>query len=247
MKVLTKDAAEFGRLLEALVNELVDAQCHFRLHQKVVESFSSGDYGRVYSQSSAFWGLTLNAHLDAVLLRLCKAYDQYEGSKPTLTLKNLLETISANLQLFDEPNFRERLRNNPFVDVLAEESTRPDPILLRADLESVSTGNHRVKKLNDWRDKVYSHMSIDPVLNRQEFNEANRLSWEDIETLLKNGSTIVNRYLGLFKASHYATGMIGQDDYLWLLKTAHEAMEAQRGRVEAEFRELGVEWGKEAS
>jgi hypothetical protein len=33
MKIDVKDSAEFKRLLEALVDELIDAHDHFRLHQ----------------------------------------------------------------------------------------------------------------------------------------------------------------------------------------------------------------------
>jgi hypothetical protein len=42
--------------------------------------------------------------MDATLLRLCKAYDLYEG-KPSLNLRNFLETIEANLHFFEEPSF----------------------------------------------------------------------------------------------------------------------------------------------
>jgi hypothetical protein len=70
--------------------------------------------------------MTLSAHMDATLLQLCKAYDLYDG-KPTLNLRNFLETIQANLYLFDEPNFRERLKENAFVDSLAAAPSEAQP------------------------------------------------------------------------------------------------------------------------
>src|ERR1700676_530062 len=108
MKIKISDAAEFKRLLEALIDELVEAEEHFHLHQKL--SAAIPEIQDVFNVSPAFWFLTLRAHTDATLMRLCKAYDLYEGGKPSLNLRNLLETVQSYLHLFDEPSFRERLK-----------------------------------------------------------------------------------------------------------------------------------------
>jgi hypothetical protein len=50
----------------------------------------------------------------------------------------LVSLIKANLHLFDEPNFRERLKDSAFVDSLAADVRRPDSSQLEKDLESVS-------------------------------------------------------------------------------------------------------------
>jgi HEPN superfamily AbiU2-like protein len=50
------------------------------------------EYAVEFRQSWTFWFLTLGAHLDAVLHRLCKAYDQYGSGNPTVNLRNLLDT-----------------------------------------------------------------------------------------------------------------------------------------------------------
>jgi hypothetical protein len=234
MGSLTADSAEFSQLLDALWNELVDASFHFRLHQNL--QAATPEYGMVFSQSNTFWTLTLSAHMDAVVLRLCKAYDRYD-SKPTLNLRSLLETIRENLHLFDEPNFRERLKDNPFVDSLAKESKKPDPVQLQKDFDFVN-GSHLAKKLSDWRNKVYSHLSLDAVLNPKEFKANSPLSFVEIRTLMDSALTILNRYSGLFAANYYSTMMIGGDDYLWVLKTAKEALQAHEARIEAEFKQL---------
>jgi hypothetical protein len=234
MGSLTADSAEFRRLLDALGNELVDAKFHFSLHQNLQKA--TPEYWDVFHQSNTFWTFTLNAHMDAVILRLCKAYDQY-GAKPTLNLRSLLETIKDNLHLFDEPNFRERLKDNPFVDSLATEPRKPDAAQLQEDLDFVC-GNHLVKKLNEWRNKVYSHLSLEVVLNPKEFNTNSPLSFAEIETLLKNGLTILNRYSGLFAANFYSTMMIGRDDYLYVLKAVKEALRAYEARIEAQVQAI---------
>ncbi len=148
MKIDVKDSAEFKRLLEALVDELIDAHDHFRLHQDLDAAIP--DYQAEFNQSAGFWTFTLSAHMDATLLRLCKTYDLYEG-KPSLNLRNFLETIEANLHFFEEPSFRERLKNNAFVASLAADVRKPDTAQLHTDLKSVSTADPLVKKLTIWR------------------------------------------------------------------------------------------------
>lgn len=234
MGSLTANSSEFKRLLDALANELLDAKFHFTMHQNL--QAATPDYWMVFNQSNTFWTLTLSAHMDAVILRLCKAYDRYD-SQPTLNLRSLLETIKDNLHLFDEPNFRERLKDNRFVDSLAKEPRKPDPVQLQKDFEFVS-GSSLVKKLTTWRNKVYSHLSLDVVLNPNEFHTASPLLFAEIETLLDNGLTILNRYSGLFAANYHSTMMIGEDDYLWVLKTGKKAMDAYQRRIKAEFKKL---------
>jgi hypothetical protein len=236
MGSLTSDSAEFKALLDAMWNELVDASFHFTMHQNL--QAATPEYGTVFSQSNTFWGLVLSAHMDAVILRLCKAYDRYDA-KPTLNLRSLLETIKDNLHLFDEPNFRERLKDNPFVDSLAQESRKPDPAQLQRDFDFVN-GSHLVKTLSEWRHNVYSHLSLDAVLNSKDFNTKSPLSFVEIKALLDNALVILNRYSGLFSANYYSTMMIGKDDYLWVLKTAKKALQVHRERIEAEIKQLAT-------
>ena len=168
MQIQIRDSSEFHSLLLALVDELVDAHIHFRLFKSLNADIP--EYVRVFNQSCAFWQLTLRAHLDAVFLRLCKAYDQYGGGNPSLNLRNLLDTVAANLYLFDEPNFRERLRDNPFVDSLAATSRRPDLAQLQQDLLSVSSSDPLVNKLTIWRNNFYAHRSPAQILDAEVFD-----------------------------------------------------------------------------
>src|SRR5215471_15681367 len=123
MNIVVRDSGEFKQLLEALINDLLDAREHFRLHQDIDAAIPA--YREEFNQTAAFWNLIRQALIDAALLRLCRVYDLSEGN-PNLTLRNFLDTIKDNLHLFDEPNFRERLKHNPFVDSLAREPRKPD-------------------------------------------------------------------------------------------------------------------------
>jgi hypothetical protein len=121
MKIDVKDSAEFKRLLEALVDELIDAHDYFKLHQDLNAAIP--DYQVEFNQSAGFWTFTLSAYMDATLLRLCKAYDLYEG-KPSLNLRNFLETIEANLHFFEGQSFRQQLKESAFVDSLAADARK---------------------------------------------------------------------------------------------------------------------------
>jgi hypothetical protein len=104
----------------------------------------------------------MRAHREVTLLRLCRAYDTNQQS--TLNLKNLLHTAEAHLNIFDEPNFRERLKGNVFVDALAADLKAPDRMQLQADIEAVSTSDPIVHKLVKWRHKYFAHRDREHAL-----------------------------------------------------------------------------------
>src|ERR1035438_323928 len=162
MQIKIQNSEEFLRLLNALVDELVASQIHFKLRQDLYAAMP--EYSEEFGQSWTFWSLTLEAHMDAVVHRLCRAYDQRGGSPPSLNLRNLLDTIEANLHFFDEEDFRHRLKGNPFVESLAETARRPDPAQLAIDKESVSSSGGRVRNLVVWRNEFFAHRNSAHVL-----------------------------------------------------------------------------------
>jgi hypothetical protein len=236
MKITIRDSGEFHSLLFGLVDELVGAAMHHKLVRNLVAAIP--EYSREFSQSPAFWSLTFQAHKDAVLIRLCKAYDQYGSGNPSLNLLNLLDTIQANLPLFDEPHFRQRLKDNAFVDSLAETPRKPNLAQLQQDKESVGTSDPLVAKLIIWRHNFYAHRSPAQVLSPETFAANYPLSVEEIERLLSNGLKIVNRYSDLFIATQHSTKLVGDDDYLWLLKAVRESVDAEEARIRQEFKNL---------
>ena len=104
-----------------------------------------------------------------------------------------------------------------------------------------------MKRLSGWHNKVYSHLSLDVVLNPNEFNANTPLSFADIKTLIDRAFTILNRYSGLFTANYYSKTMIGHDDYLWVLKTAKEALQTYEARIEAQFKAVQTALSGEVS
>jgi hypothetical protein len=227
MKIDVSDSAEFKGLLESLVDELIDAHDHFRLHQDLDAAIP--DYQAEFNQSAAFWTFTLSAHIDATLLRLCKAYDLYEG-KPSLNLRNLLETIKANMHFFDEPHFRMRLKENPFVDSLATGARKPDSVELQKDLQSVSDADPLVKKLTIWRHNYFAHRSRASALNPKDFSARNPLLFSEIGALIDNGLRIVNHYSSLFNATVHTSFPI--KDYKYLLNAVRRDLKRQESEMQ---------------
>jgi hypothetical protein len=230
MKIDVKDSAEFKRLLEALMDELIDAHDYFKLHQDLNAAIP--DYQVEFNQSAGFWTFTLSAYMDATLLRLCKAYDLYEG-KPSLNLRNFLETIEANLHFFEGQSFRQQLKESAFVDSLAADARKPDTAQLQTDLKSVSTADPLVKKLTIWRNNHIAHRSRSSALDPKGFTKQNPMLFSEIKALINNGVHIVNRYSNLFSADVHTSLPI--KDYKYLLDAVRRDLEAREARIQEEF------------
>ncbi len=236
MELKFKSAEEFRCLLTAQLDDLVDARFHFSVHQNLAKA--TEDYATELNQSPTFWRLTLDAHMDAVLVRLCRAYDTYK--KTALNLPNLLYTIQAHSNIFDEPNFRQRLKGNSFMDSLVAQFKPPDQAQLQKDIEVVSDSDPLVHKLVMWRHHHIAHRNSRFTLNPKEFDDQYPLLFAEIDVLITRGLEIGNRYALLFDATVHSTSMVGRDDYLDVLKAVREHVEACECRLDKECERLGM-------
>lgn len=214
MEIKIKSAHELDKFLNALEFEIVDANIYHRLYSDLVNSRK--DYAREFSQSNTFWSFTFEALHDARMIRLCRVFDQ--GSK-SLNLFNLLETIKANTHFFDKEHFQQRLKDNAFVDSLAEVDRIPNETRFDNDIRFASDQNPLVKKLMIWRNNIIAHRGAKVSLGKDEVLADNPLSQQEIETLLDECFTIFNRYSSLYRASTWSRKVVGHDDYQSLLET----------------------------
>ncbi|MFC2072154.1 hypothetical protein ACFLUU_05525 [Chloroflexota bacterium] len=217
MEIKIKSSNQFNGLLNSLAGEIIDGECYFKLHEDLITAIP--DYEEVYNQSNTFWSLTTKALLDATLSRLCRVYDQHSNS---LSLCNLLDTIEANLEIFDTENFKERLQDNPFVRSLAQTARRPNADTLKQDMQSANDTDPLVKKLVIWRNSILAHKTATVVVKQIDITKNYPISRDDISLLLSRATAILNGYSGLFRASTYLTQIIGHDDYLYILETIKE-------------------------
>jgi len=183
-----KDSAEFDSLMKGLARDIVDANIHYRLYKNLNDAIS--EYVNELNQSAAFWNLTFSAQLDATLLRLSRAYDSHTAS---LNLPRLLATIKAHLHIFDTQDFKQRLKDNPFVESLASDCRIPDKNELKADIDLVSTTDTLVKRLLAWRNNIGAHRNPRETLAPNSVVVA-PLKYSEIESLLDRAITILNKY-----------------------------------------------------
>ncbi|MBI3771528.1 MAG: hypothetical protein HY272_02335 [Gammaproteobacteria bacterium] len=223
-----KNAAEFTRLLVALSEDVIDANIHYRLYCDLLDARDK--YPRVIAQSPAFWGITLKSHLNSCLHLLTRVFDQDQRA---LHLKSWLITIKENISFFDEINFRERLKNNPFIDSLAQDPRRPDDQQLDSDIASCSDSDELVKRLIIHRGNSIAHRNAKNAATGKHVSDNHPLSFEDLEELLNRAITILNRYSDLFEASTYSTQMIGHDDYKRIFKYVDEGVAELRRKHQA--------------
>jgi len=214
MEITIKNGEELEKLLDELGKDIYAAKDYHLLYCNIATE--TEQYVEVFDQSNTFWDLTLNALHDAKILRLCRFYDQ---EKSSLSILSLLNTIELNPDYFNKQHFRDRLKENKFVDSLAQRNRDPLEILKR-DIEYVSCDS-AVKKLLIWRNCTIAHRGAKVSLGKIDKLEENPLSATEIEELLDKGIDIFSRYYRLFRASSYSLKIAGHDDYKSLLELAN--------------------------
>lgn len=231
MKQKTINSKDFNKLLNALTEEIGLANVYFRLYKDLKSAISH--YQSEFNQSNTFWYLTLSSILDTSLLRLCRIYD---ANPRVNSLLNLLNTIKENLDIFDERNFRERLKDNPFVDNLAKYKRKPEQKQLDLDIEFVNMDSNKlVKNLFMWRNNIVAHKSSKYIIKELNYPSDYPLSISDINELLTEGMSIINRYSQLFRASTYSPQIVGYDDYKYILSCIREDLKRREIEFQAEL------------
>ena len=221
MRIQVNDDKEFDRLLESLSFDVVHANIHYKLFRDLYGA--KVEFEREMRQSWTFWWLTIEAHRDYALYLLARVFDQEQKS---LGLRNFLQTIQKYVHLFDEVRFRERLRGNKFVDSLAKSARRPDLVKLQEHIALVTSSDKNadpaVRRLVTLRNTELAHRAPKPLLRPRTPEESQRITWTEIEHLLKLAVKLLNRYSSLFKATSYSTQIVGHDDYRHVLLAVRE-------------------------
>jgi hypothetical protein len=231
MKITIKSGEELNKLLDALAKDIVDANIYYKLFAGLTSSISN--YSDEINQSNTFWFLTVQAIKEAFLFRLCRIFEQNDRS---LNLVNLLDTIKANRHYFEEPQFRERLKDNAFIESLVEGVKIPSIEELQSDIAFASDGNPIVKKLILWRMNVYAHTGAKTALGKfVDSLEKNSIAKEEIEQLLDKCFSISNKYMNLYKSSTWSRQIIGHDDYLSLFKFLRAGLEKHDADIQREL------------
>jgi hypothetical protein len=140
--------------------------------------------------------------------------------------------IGENLHLFDQEEFRQRLKDNPFVDGLAQSPRKPDQVILEEDIRLCSPDDPLVKTLIIHRNSHVAHSGAKNIIAERNIHNDHPLTFGDFEALLARAKTILNRCSSLFVANSYATQIIGYDDYQYIFRCIEEKLQ----RTEEELR-----------
>lgn len=225
MAIQVRNSSEFERLLKALALELVDANIPFKMHTNLIAAYES-ESGEAMRQSWTFWSLTIQAHLDSAVFRLCRIYDQ---NNKRLGLRGLLHTIHSNKHLFSRDQFAARMEGRAHAERLIAAYEPLDPRQIEADMDYVTRAtNPIVDRLIAIRHNYYSHRNAEDVVADHAISQKYPHMRDEVGKLLKVGLAIVNLYSNLFDANSWASGIIGQDDYHYVLRAAKERLDRMR-------------------
>jgi len=216
---------QFETLLVSLSDDVVTASIHWKLCGDLWACVN--EFVRELNESPTFWSLTMSAHREVALFRLGRLFDQQNGA---LSLPSLVDTIAANLHLFDVERFRERLKDNPFVQSLSEGARRPDSNMVAADARDVSASDPLVGRLTAMRNRALAHRDPRVVFGSVD-DPAGALSAPDIGSLLAKATSVVNRYSSMFKANTHMMSMFGQDDFRRVLEHVRADVDAIEARI----------------
>ncbi|WP_332848138.1 AbiU2 domain-containing protein [Massilia sp. S19_KUP03_FR1] len=199
---------EMDRLLTGLANDIVDAHVHYKMHDDLITALQAAP--EVARESNNFWHMTISAHVKLSQAMLTRAYDQEHQS---LHLKSWLIAIRDNPDMFSAASFRERMKENPYVDSLAEDYRIPDRAQLEADIVLCSSSDPLVRILMYQRNNCGAHLSAKLTAAGVKISDQFPLTYADFKRLLERSLTIIHRYSTLFVATSYSTNVVGRKDF----------------------------------
>jgi hypothetical protein len=225
MAIEVRNSKEFQRILQTIALELVDANISFKIHTNLIAAYQS-ESGEAMRQAWTFWSLTIQAHLDSAVLRLCRIYDQDDKN---LGLRGFMHTIQSNPHLFSRQQFAARMEGRANAETLIGAFAPLDSRQIEVDMAYVTCAtNPVVDRLIAIRHNYYSHRNAKDVVADRAVSEKYPHMRDEVGDLLKIGLGIVNLYSNLFDANIWSSGIIGKDDYHYVLRAAREQLDRFR-------------------
>lgn len=149
---------EFSRYHSRLRSEINTANWHFAIWKYVRKI--KNDYLYELNQAPAFFGLTRDAHLLSTLMRINKFFDR---RREHLSIRNFLDFVEENLDIFSKQAFAKRLRQQGRYDAyFVQGHAEITPQKVEQDREKVN--QLPVSHIRAWRNKVLAHIETASVL-----------------------------------------------------------------------------------
>ena len=171
----------FHTQFERLRRETLDGQTHYRIWRSLNNAFASNP--RLVEISPFFFRMTVEAHMDSVLLSLTKLTDKTRGA---LSIHDFLRYVEKHSGMFPYAS-----------DSEIHESTKRD--FRRLDELQI-----HLERLREHRNNDFIHISKE-VLSRPDFDIYSEfpVTYEEIDLLLQTIGKILNRYCQFMTKSIY--------------------------------------------
>lgn len=204
--------------IDKLRNELFVTDVQFQLFVGLRKA--APNYKEEIRATPLFWDYTMRAHIDMVVLRLCRLYDP---DSKTISLPNFVLTVEANRELFSKAAFIERNKDNPGFEWLVKYNRDLSPQFIEEARKNCSSKNPLVKNLLIMRSHFVAHLNHELTFGDAElFQKKFPLHFKDIEKLIKDGFDLLNDISSVFGGSYFS-GLEGSnypvDDFKFILET----------------------------
>ena len=204
--------------IEKLRNELFVTDVQFQLYVGLRKA--APNYKEEIRSTPLFWDYTMRAHIDMVVLRLCRLYDP---DSKTISLPNFVLTIEANRELFSKAAFIERNKDSANLEWALKYNRDLSPKFIEEAEKICSSKNPLVKNLLIVRNHFVAHLNHELTFGDAElFQKRFPLHFKDIEKLIEDGLGLLNSASSIFGGSVF-DGTKGTnypfDDFKFILET----------------------------
>jgi len=228
-KIRIQHDDEFGRLLRALAQDIVDAHIYWKQYLALQTQMEKSP--QVAAEAYTFWHYTLIAQQRAALMCLARAYDDHPDA---LHLRSWLSAIRDHLDLFSNDKAAQRRPGDPFALLMSKAAAKPDPAQLDLDIKSCNRRDDPdVQALNIFRDNLLAHRNAD-LMKEGDPAKLPPLLIEQVERLLSRAITLLNRYAYMFETSLYSTQPVGHDHVERVFAHVQTALNQLERTVEAD-------------
>ena len=209
--------------IKKLRDELFVADVQFQLFVGLKKA--APNYKEVIRATPLFWDYTMKAHIDMVVLRLCRLYDP-DGK--TISLPNFVLTVEANRELFSKAAFIERNKNSSNLEWAVKYNRDLSQKFLEEAEKICSQKNSLVKNLLIVRSHFVAHLNHELTFGDAElFQKRFPLLYKDIEKLIENGFDLLDSISSVFGGSSFS-GLKGSnypfDDYKFILESVRKCV-----------------------
>ncbi len=181
--------SKFVELRNLLMKQAYTGRSHFILWKSLMQALEKDPQS--LNCAREFFGLTINAHIDATMLHLSR----------------LIDTHPQSVNIFYFLDYVERNRKELFKHT--DQSTLE--MALDSDRKTLQKLSPKIENVKRRRNKLYAHIDQECISNRTEILKTYPVVVGDVEELFEKIGKILNRYSGFFDGSTWVMKILGVD------------------------------------